>query len=351
MGRLLLLISLLLFAGGCAERPTAKPQKRPPQDHLVEIQTLQTRPTRIAYERPGTLKLRRSVRIYNREEGAITALPFYEGDRVKKGETVLRIDADLLQLELAKARATTRQAQVDLRRVRNLLAKNAASEDEVAQARTALEIAQADQRLLEKRLQYTIVRSPFDAVVSERLAEPGNLVAKHTHILTLGDPASLIAELNLSELLLARLRTGDAVEVRIDALDGRPFPGRIRRIHPQLDPRTRMGIVEIAFDSIPPGARAGQFCRVTVKTAEQALLVIPFSALQRDRKEEFVYLYDADAGMARRTTVRSGERIADQVEIIEGLQPGQALIVRGFLGLRDGKQVKPLHDSAKDTAG
>ncbi len=351
MGRLLLLVSVLVFASSCAERPAGTSQKRAPRNHLVEVMTLEAHPTRITYVRPGTLKLRRSVHIDNREEGAITALPYFEGDRVAKGAVVLRIDADLLQLELAKARATTRQAQIDLRRVRNLLARNAASEDEVAQARTALEIAQAEQRLLEKRLQYTVIKAPFDAVVTERLAEPGDVVARHTHLLTLADPDSLIAESKLSELLLARLQTGDAVEIRIDALDGRAFPGHIRRIHPQLDPKTRMGTVEIAFDAIPPEARAGQFCRVTLKTAARKRLTIPFAALQRDRKEAFVYLYDAGEGIARRTPVRSGARLADRVEIVEGLHPGQTLIVRGFLGLRDGQKVKPLHDRAEDTAG
>jgi RND family efflux transporter MFP subunit len=169
------------------------------------------------------------------------------------------------------------------------------------------------------------------------------VVPRHTHILTLSDPSSLVTELPVSELLLAHLDLNDPAEVRIDALGNRRFQGRILRIHPDVDPATRMGLVEVVLDPVPAGARAGQFARVTLRSAEVARMLVPFAAVQRDRSEEFVYRFDPAQRQVERQAVRSGLRIADRVEILDGLEPGQWLVTKGFLGLQPGKPVNPVN--------
>ena len=116
----------------------------------------------------------------------------------------------------------------------------------------------------------------------------------------------------------------------------------LRRIHPDVDNRTRLGVLEVVLEPVPEGARAGQFARVTLTSAAVERMLIPFTALLRDRGGEYVYLLDAE-GKARRQAVRSGIRIADRVEIREGLEPGQRVITKGFLGLQEGKAVNPVN--------
>jgi len=164
-------------------------------------------------------------------------------------------------------------------------------------------------------------------------------VAKHTHLLTLIDPESLVTEIHISELLLPHIAPGDSATVRIDALGDEQFSGRILRIHPELDQTTRQGLVEVILDPVPKGARAGQFARVTLETARVQRMLIPFTAVKHDRTGAFVYLLDKD-NKAIRSPVRSGIRVADRIEILDGLKPEQKVISRGFLGLSDGKQVK-----------
>ncbi len=333
---------LALLLGACDKPPAKAPKARtPPREHLVETITLKRENATTRLERTGSLRTRRLVRIYNQEEGRIAHLPFFEGDRVGKGALLLSLEDDILQAGLDKAEATLRQARLDLKRIDGLVKKHAASQDERARAATAVDVAAAELKLLRTRLAHTRIKAPFDGVVTERLKEPGDVAPRYSHILTLADPASLIIELSLSELLLPRLQVGDAVEVRIDALGPKTFPGRILRIHPELDPRTRQGVVEVTLDPLPAGARAGQFARVRLRLPAAGRLLIPFSALRRDRGGEFVYLLDGE-GRAQKTPVRSGIRSGDRVEILEGLEPGQQVITRGFLGLRDGKEVKPV---------
>jgi RND family efflux transporter MFP subunit len=279
------------------------------------------------------------VRIFSQEEGRITELSLFEGDRVSAGSLLIGLADDLLQAELDKARATLAQAELDVQRLDDLVRKRAASAAELTQAGTALAVARAEVRLLETRLAFTRILAPFDGVMTERLVEPGDFVTKNTHLLTIADPLSLVAEVYAPELILPRIRVGDPARVRIDALGRTELPARILRIHPQLEQSSRSGIVELSLDEIPPGAKSGQFVRVTLETAAVERLLIPFRALRRDREGEYVWLL-TDVDQVVRRPVRSGLQSADRIEIISGLDVGERIVARGFLGLSEGKTVK-----------
>lgn len=330
-----LLVTVILFTAVTSSVRAQPPG--PPPAHLVAAEPAERRPVRLTYLRTGTLRARRTVRIFNQEEGRITRMPFYEGDRVRRGERLAELDDALLRALVDKARATRRKAETDLERVRELISRRLTSEDELSRVETALEVAHADERVLNTRLGFTRIDAPFAGIVTARLVEPGDAIPRHTHILTLADPDSLVTELSVSELLVPYLRREDSVQVRIDALGPRTFRGRIARIHPTLDPQTRRGRVEIELDPVPQGAMAGQFCRVTLHTPHIERLTVPFRALRHDRKGEFVYR--VSDGVAHRTEVNSGLKIDERVEIVDGLQAGELVVVRGFLGLHDGKEV------------
>lgn len=330
--------ALLLAACEAAQEPQSGVGRQAgPQ--LVGVAVVETRQIAGRVTRPGTLKARRIVRLHNQEEGRIREMPYYEGDRVQSGETVVRLDDSLLQAELRKARAQLHQAEQDLTRLKRLVGRQLISEEDLMRAETAVDVARAEQSLLKARLEYMRIRAPFDGVVTERLAEPGDAVPRHTHLLSIADPASLVTEVQVSELILPALAPGDPVEVRIDALGDRLFGGRVLRVHPTVDPRSRQGTVEVVVEPVPAGARAGQLCRVTLTGEARPRRLIPLAALRRDAREEFVFVVD-EAGTARRTAVRSGLYLDDRVEILEGLAEGARVVTRGFLGLNDGMPVQ-----------
>lgn len=334
-----LLLCMAVLAGGCSEEPakTGKKSRKPPS-HLVEVMSIQPRTLQVSYERTGSLKYRKLAHIYNQIEGPITHFPWFEGDGVQQNEVLAKLDDRLLQAEQAKTSANVRQARQDLERIQKLKLKKVASEDEVLRARTALDVAQAEQQILATRLGYTEIRAPFAAVITQRLAEPGDVKPRHSHLLTLAAPASIIVEVSVSELLLPQLALTDPVTISIDAIGPAEFPGSISRIHPQLDEQSRQGLVEIRFDQPPVNLQAGQFARVTFSSNKTEKLMLPFTALHRDRQGEYVYVLEGDK--AHHRSVRSGMRIKQEVEILDGLKHGQQVIIRGFLGLSDNKKVK-----------
>jgi membrane fusion protein (multidrug efflux system) len=336
----LFLLMLLATLAGCGENQRAN--RAPPAPVAVEMTVVERSPLVAHRIVTGSLQAVRLVRIFNQEEGRIVALPFYPGDRVEQAGTLIaRIDDRLIQAQLRKARATLAQARLDVKRLRTLVKKRLTSEDELARAETALKLAEAEVSLLETRLDHTRITAPFPGVISERLKEPGDVAPLYTHILTLFDPGRLKVSVSVSELLLTHLQAGDPVGVRIDALGDARYPATVQRIYPTVDPRTRKGILEIHLDETPPGARPGQLCRITLDTRTSPRRHIPFAALRHDSQGEFVFRINA-TNQAEKIRVSSGILFGNQVEILEGLEVGDRVVVKGFLGLRDGAKVKPM---------
>ena len=338
----LLLASLVLCFSltGCeAKAPSEKPKKSKRPAHLVELATVTTQDVQHSSQRTGTLRERMRVRIFNQEEGTLTALPFYEGDTVNKGDVLLRIDDRLLRAQHDKASATLLQAKQDVKRLKALRNKRLVAEDELNRAHTALDVADAELRLLTTRLNLTSLHSPMGGIVSKRLAEPGDVAPRHTHLLTLIDTATLITEVAISDLLIPSLAVGDVVDIRIDALPNQVFKGTILRIHPTIDASTRNGIVEIILDPAPTGARPGQFCRVTLLSKALPRRLVPFSSLRQDNQGSYVFTVNNKMKTVL-TRVTTGLRFSDSIEILGGLNDGQQVVVKGFLGLKPGKTVR-----------
>ncbi len=336
---------LVLLTGACSRdaggETRAGRAQAPQPAHLVELAQASEQHLRYTAERQGSLRALRQVKVFNQEEGRLEAVLVRQGDQVRAGEVIVRLDDRLLRAELDKAIATLRQAELDVSRLRGLVAKQLIAEEQLNRASTALEVARAEERLLRTRLGYMSIRAPFDGKVAERLVEPGDVAPKHAHLLTLLDPSSLVTEVQVSELILPDLKVGDRADVRIDALGNEAHPGRIVRVYPTVDPVTRQGRIEVGLQPVPLGASPGQFCRVTLLTGPRPHLVVPVAALQRDPEGEYVFLLGA-GNTVHRTAVQSGLRFADLVEIRSGLTAGERVVVRGFLGLNDGQVVKPV---------
>lgn len=343
------LVALLLAAcGESADPPAAKAAKRAPKPALVAAQTVRSEQLALTQVRTGTLHARRTVRLHSQEEGRILALPVFEGDRVAAGDLLVRLDDRLLRAEINKAQANLRQASDDLARIKRLAGRQLVSADELSRAETQLRVAESEVSLLQTRLGYTEIRAPFAGIVSRRSVEPGDAVPRFAHLLTLIDPQSLITQVSVSELLLPSLQQDKAVEVSIDALGETHYTGRIERIHPTVDPQTRQGIVEIVLDPVPPGAQAGQLCRVYLPGEIAARRLIPLAALRRDQEGDYVYVIDAEQ-TARRTPVRSGRAFADDIEILAGLNDGDRVITRGFIDITDGKAVQVIDPNSRSS--
>lgn len=341
-----------LGLNGCSE--PAAPAKQGAKPHLVEVVTLSMQTLAIERQRSGTLRAQQEIRIHNQEQGRITALPFYAGDQVRKGDLVAQLDDRQLRAQLVRSQALRSKAEKELAQIKELIGKRLTSQTDLTRAETALAVASADEQILLTRLQDTSLHAPITGVVSQRLSEPGNIAESYTHLLTLSDQRTLITDVAVSELLINKLHPGDPVAISIDALSSgqlavaQQLQGRITRIYPNLDPATRTGTVEVGLNPPPQGARPGQLVRVRLRTEEAERLLVPFTALRRSAEGEYLFTLDQNQEV-QRTPVLTGLRIGEQVEILSGVTAGAILVTRGFTNLRAGIRVKVVEPSPVGT--
>ena len=336
-----ILITVLVISGlsACTQTPPDKKKSgKGKTAHLVEAVTVQRANLAIEKTRNGTLRALREVKIFNQEEGRIVALPFYPGDVVKQGEVIVRLDDKLLRSQLARASATRHKAERDRKRIQDLYKKKLVSDEELSRADTDLEVAQADEDVLKTRLGYTTIKAPMNGVITTRLSEPGNIAERYSQLLTLSDPTSLVTDVSVSELLISKLKLNEKVQVSIDALGDKTYAGRISRIYPNLDPATRRGTVEVELKPVPTGASPGQLCRVKLSLNAGQRLSIPFKALRRDQQGDYVFTVGKNLKV-KHTTIVTGLRAGEAVEVLDGLKQGQQVVTKGFLDLADGKKV------------
>ena len=341
-----LLIALLIISvfiiGACdkssnSSQASSSETKRS-QDHVVEINLASIQTVQSKLTTSGTIEAGTRVRLYNEVNGKIRYLPYHEGDAVSAQTIVIGLDDEVIQAELDKAIATREQAKIDYDRLKKLK-KQLASDEEIARAHTAYDIAVADEKLQQTRFDKTVIKAPFDGVITERHYEPGDVVPMHSHILSMIDPESLQVKIHLAQHWIPQIQSGDPVDIQIDALADSIHAGRIKRIYPTIDASTRKGTVEIEFQPAPFGAQAGQLARVYLKTRPANKLVIPAHAIHHDGKGAYVYIINEES-KASKTYVNKGVQFGEVIAITSGLSANDSIVVKGFNGLRHGKKVK-----------
>lgn len=317
--------------------------------HVVETSPVSKQSVQNRLTTSGTIEAGTKVSLYNEVSGRIRYLPYHEGDAVTARTIVAGLDDDVIQAELDKAVATREQAKIDYDRLKKLQ-KQLASDDEIARAGTAYDIAVADEKLQKTKLDKTVIKAPFDGIITERHYEQGDVVAMHSHILSMIDPESLQVTIHLSENWVPLIQPGDRVEIQVDALADSKHPGVIKRIHPTIEASTRKGTVEIEFQPVPFGARVGQLARVYLKTHPASKLIVPAYTLHHDGQGAYVYVVDENS-TASKVYVQKGARYGDSIEITSGLDINDSIVIKGFNGLRHGKSVEVRNPDKKEIAG
>lgn len=334
---ILLLVTFSLLACG-DEPPVSSTRPRSAVAPLVEVATVVREDVALQVERNGHLRSEQSFKVINQEEGVIMALPYHPGDLVQKGEILLQLDDRVLRAELQRASALRRQAEQDLTRMERLEGQSAVSDDELAQSRTALAVARAEESVLRLRLARTSVVVPFSGRVTERLAEPGDALARHQHVMTVIDTEALLVDVTVAAEILTKVARGDRVTVTIDALGTERHVGQILRIYPAIDAASGQGRIEVALDGLPEGAMPGQLVRVGLEVLSPQQLTVPYSALQEDEQGSYVLLVDGE-GKVRREPVVVVLQYGERVSLQGALEPGMQVVTKGFVGIRGGSSV------------
>lgn len=294
----------------------------------------------------GTLLANESVMIRPEVDGRIAAIPFAEGQLVRKGDKLVSLDSSEVEAQLAAVNAEANLAQRRLKRGVELHEKKFISSEALDVLRENVNQALARQAESQAKLNKMTIKAPFEGVAGLRQVSPGAYVKAGQDIARLEGIGTLKADFRVPEIFLRKVRANQAVQVGVDAFPGESFRGAIYAIEPAVDEQTRTVLLRARIPNPAARLKPGMFARVTLvlETREKALLV-PEQALVPRGQERFVFrLVD---GKAMLTKVEIGLRRPGEVEIVQGLKAGEAIVVDGQLRLQDGSAVTVIAEPQK----
>ncbi len=350
-------------AGGCGKR--IKPGRAAAAAAAPEVRTVAVASTNVpvVYVAVGTIRSRTEVQLAARIVGRILTMTVRAGDRIKAGDTPVTLDDAELRAAVSQARERVAGAQAGLsaaaersvqarsaldlssaevERSRKLAAQKMAAQQtldaaedayrqavsRMAQAEQGQLAAQADARAAteaqhqaETVVGYASVVCPMDGVVSERLADPGDLATPGNTLLRIFDPTRLLLEAPIREGLAARVKVGDKLPVTLDAL-GQKLEAEVREIVPSVDAGSRTFLAKLCLPQIE-GVMPGMFGTVSLSLGERPALLVPEGALVRAGQLEYVNV--VTDGRTTRVLVRTAPADAGRVEILAGLQAGDVV--------------------------
>jgi membrane fusion protein, multidrug efflux system len=302
------------------------------------------------FEAVGTVEASDAITVVSEIDAAVVSLPFREGQPIARGGLIARLDDDQLRAEVSRASAVRDQAKSTYDRVKEVVGQGAGSAQDLDDAAAALKVAEANLALARTRLSKTRITAPFSGLVGSKRVSPGAYLRAGTPITDLAQVQSLKVTFSVPERYLGKLQRGSAVSVSTTAFPGYALTGRIDVIDPVLDPGTRSAQVIARVPNPGNRFRPGMSANISAVLSERMnALTIPSEAVFAEGAQTFVYVVGADSTVAR-TPVQLGTRLADVVEVVQGLKEGDRIVRAGHQKLFDKARVMPV-DSRAEQAG
>lgn len=343
-GAILVSAALVLSAckgGGDAE---AKPGDAVAAPVPVETETVSRRSVAASYTGTASLEVPRGADVVAKTSGIALEVLVEEGDTVRAGQPLVRLDPDRARLAVLQSRATMGKLENSYKRAQQLVGQQMISANDLDQIKFDLDTARAQHQMAELELSYTSVTAPISGVISQRMIRTGNFVQINTPIFSIVDNARIEATLNVPERELRVLKRGQPVRLQVDALPGETFEGEVERVAPIVESRSGTFRVVTAFAG-DQALRAGMFGRIHIDYDQRAdALVIPRAALLDDGDEAAVFT--VQDGKAVRVPVELGYIDGNLIEIRSGLEEGAPVVTAGKVALREGSAVQVIGEAA-----
>jgi len=336
----LLLAAAPLLLAACSTGRTAATEA--PRGLAVRTTTVEKRNLPEEVVLTGTLRPRAQVQVVAEVAARLLRVVHDEGARVARGEvlavlddTDYRLANDRARAALAMAEANRAHAQAEKERADNLLKTGGITDRDHLSAQVALQVgeaslaqAKAEVAIADQQLARTEVRAPFAGRVARRFPDPGSMLAVGTPLFTLVDDSALEFRAQVASRDLAKVRVGVPVRLSIDALPDVGVEGRVVRVEPLVDERSRsfQAVVEVPGR---PGLVGGLFARATVRVGEVAgALVVPPAALVREGSDPAAATaFVVRQGKAEKLDVALGVETPDGIQVTSGLAAGDVVVL------------------------
>ncbi len=306
----------------------------------VETAIVRTDDVAAFYSGTTTIESDEQAVVVSQITGVVLAIYAEEGEFVKAGQLLARVEPDRYRLEVERNEAALKRLETDFQRKKELFDRKLVSAEDFERVSAEYEAQKAQVALARLDLKYTDIQAPISGYVSERKVRVGNLVELHQPVYSITSYDPLLAVLHVPERELGVLRKGLEVTVRLDAFPQQVFKGEVIRISPVIDPSTGTFRVTTQVKDTVGLVKPGLFGRVDIlHDVRKDVPVIPRSALIKEDELSFVFVVSEDNNVTRRS-IRTGYEQNGEIEVLEGVSAGESVVTAGKGSLSDGSKVE-----------
>ena len=290
------------------------------------------------YEATATITSDADAPVVARATGEVVEILVEEGDRVTKGQVLARLDGERLRLEMLAAKANLKQASTEYERNIDLHERGLIAASTFDALQYDLEELEATYELKKLAYDYSNIRAPISGVVSSRDIKLGQHLSNNDSAFRITDTAELIAHLQIPQSELSKFAAGNAASIEVASMPDEGFTATIARISPTIDTRNGTFRATALISNAEGNLAPGMFGHFTISYEQHTdALVIPAEALIDEDDENTVYVVD-DGEVVRRN-VKIGIAADGNIEILDGLNENDVIVVVGHSGLRNGSKV------------
>ncbi len=286
----------------------------------------------------GTLHSNESVTVRPEIAGRVTEILFKEGQKVRKGQPLIKLDDAIYAAQLEQAEANLALSVANDERASKLYKQGAGTERSKDEAESKRRVDLAAVNLAQATLEKMTLTAPFDGIIGLRAVSIGAYVIPGQDIANLEDIDSLKLNFRISEQYLPQVSVGMNVAIIIDAYKGRVFAGEIYAIDPLIDESGRAIVIRARLDNSEGLLRPGLFARLTINVDEVAdAIMLPEEALVPSGDD--LGVFRVTDGKAEWVSVKTGWRQNGRVQITEGIDLSDVIVTEGQMKLRSGVPV------------
>lgn len=302
------------------------------------------------YAATTTIESDADAPVLARVSGEVVQLLVEEGDQVKQGQVLARLDGERLRLEMLAAKANLEQVKKEFSRYTDLAARGLVSASMFDGLKYDVEALEATFKLKKLDYDYSDIRATIDGVVSSRDIKLGQNIVASSVAFRITDTRELVAYLQIPQGELVKFSAGHNASLQVDSMPDTDFRATIARISPTIDVRSGTFRATAFVNNDSGYLVPGMFARfiISYEKHEDALL-IPLDAVVEEDDEMTVYVV-ADGQVARRV-IQTGIASDSQIEILGGLTETDEIVVVGHSGLRDGSKVLASNQPADSFTG
>lgn len=285
-----------------------------------------------------------------RVPGEVIELVVEEGDRVAEGDVLARLDGKRLELEMLAARADVERVRGEFERYADLNRRGLVSDAMYDELKYELDALNATYELSKLNFNYSSIRAPIAGVVSERNIKLGQNVGTSEPAFRITDTSELLAYLTIPQTELEKIAAGQPAQLTVDSMPHRRFRAEIIRISPTIDMRNGTFRATAFIDNQAGALAPGMFARfeIAYETHEDAM-TIPVAAVVTEDDLQSVYV--VRDGLVSRQPIRTGIETNGFVEVLEGLEETDEIVIAGHAALRDGSRVLASSDTTDRFTG